>query len=188
MPEALAQAAPTDASTPRRAVSEPSYVRERSLMLNAIAVELIWRRLISIVEEAAAALVRTSFSSVVRESNDFACVITDRNGWSIAQPSNSIPSFIGTLPRTIRAFLEVFPLEVLEDGDILITNDIWLGTGHLLTSPLRSRFFIMERLSDSQDPSRMRPILVAAFVRPTRGRCTRKGCKFLSCGSSDAER
>ena len=100
-------------------------------MLNAIAVELIWRRLISIVEEAAAALVRTSFSSVVRESNDFACVITDRNGRSIAQPSNSIPSFIGTLPRTIRLFLDVFPAEVLEDGDILITNDIWLGTGHL---------------------------------------------------------
>lgn len=100
-------------------------------MLNAIAVELIWRRLISIVEEAAAALVRTSFSSVVRESNDFACVITDSKGRSIAQPSNSIPSFIGTLPRTIRAFLEVFPLEELEDGDILITNDIWLGTGHL---------------------------------------------------------
>jgi len=100
-------------------------------MLNGITLELLWRRLISMVDEAAASLVRTSFSSIVRESNDFACVITDAKGNSIAQASNSIPSFIGTAPRTIRAFLDVFPEETLEEGDIVITNDVWLGTGHL---------------------------------------------------------
>jgi N-methylhydantoinase B len=100
-------------------------------MLNGITLELLWRRLISMVDEAAASLVRTSFSSIVRESNDFACVITDARGNSIAQASNSIPSFIGTAPRTIRAFLQEFPEETLREGDILITNDIWLGTGHL---------------------------------------------------------
>ncbi len=78
-----------------------------------------------------ARLVRTSFSSIVRESNDFACVVTDAQGRSIAQASNSIPSFIGTAPRTIRHFLEQFPPETLEEGDVLITNDVWLGTGHL---------------------------------------------------------
>src|SRR3954468_10451063 len=96
--------------------------------LNGITLELLWRRLISMVDEAAASLVRTSFSSIVRESNDFACVITDASGNSIAQASNSIPSFIGTAPRTIRAFLQEFPEESLREGDILITNDIWLGT------------------------------------------------------------
>lgn len=100
-------------------------------MLNGITLELLWRRLISVVDEAAASLVRTSFSSIVRESNDFACVITDASGRSIAQASNSIPSFIGTAPRTIRHFLEQFPADTLEEGDVLITNDVWLGTGHL---------------------------------------------------------
>jgi N-methylhydantoinase B len=100
-------------------------------MLDGITLELLWRRLISVVDEAAASLVRTSFSTIVRESNDFACVITDAQGHSIAQASKSIPSFIGTAPRTIRSFLEVFPPESLSEGDILITNDCWLGTGHL---------------------------------------------------------
>jgi N-methylhydantoinase B len=100
-------------------------------MLDGITLELLWRRLISVVDEAAASLVRTSFSTIVRESNDFACVITDAQGHSIAQASKSIPSFIGTAPRTIRSFLEAFPPESLSEGDILITNDCWLGTGHL---------------------------------------------------------
>ncbi|HEX2831222.1 MAG TPA: hydantoinase B/oxoprolinase family protein [Burkholderiales bacterium] len=98
---------------------------------NAVTLEMIWTRLISIVDEAAAALVRTSFSTIVRESNDFACVLTDARGQSIAQANDSIPSFIGTVPRTIRHFLDEFPPETLEPGDILITNDIWQGTGHL---------------------------------------------------------
>ncbi|GGI26177.1 MULTISPECIES: hydantoinase B/oxoprolinase family protein [Bradyrhizobium] len=100
-------------------------------MLDAIQLELIWRRLISLTEEAATTLLRTSFSSVVRESNDFACVLMDAEGRSLAQPANSIPSFIGTVPRTVRGFLKQFPHETLSEGDILITNDVWLGTGHL---------------------------------------------------------
>src|SRR5688572_4992602 len=94
---------------------------------NAVTLEMLWTRLISITDEAAAALVRTSFSTVVRESNDFACVLTDARGLSLAQATDSIPSFIGTVPRTIVHFLEEYPAEELEPGDILITNDIWLG-------------------------------------------------------------
>jgi len=98
---------------------------------NAVSLELLWTRLISIVDEAGAALVRTSFSTVVRESNDFACVLTDADGASLAQASDSIPSFIGTVPRTITHFLKEFPPAELKPGDVLITNDIWQGTGHL---------------------------------------------------------
>ena len=76
---------------------------------NAVTLEMLWTRLISIVDEAAAALVRTSFSTVVRESNDFACVLTDAQGLSLAQATDSIPSFIGTVPRTIVRFLEEYP-------------------------------------------------------------------------------
>lgn len=98
---------------------------------DAITTEVLWSRLISIVDEAASTLVRTSFSTVVRESYDFSCVLTDRHGNSLAQATASIPSFIGTLPRTVKHFLKEFPPSTLEPGDVLITNDLWLGTGHL---------------------------------------------------------
>ena len=96
-----------------------------------ITLEVLWTRLISSVDEAAAALVRTSFSTVVRDSHDFSCVITDAQGRSLVQATDSIPSFIATLPATIKHFLDVFPAEELQPGDVLITNDIWMGTGHL---------------------------------------------------------
>ena len=76
-------------------------------------------------------MVRTSFSTLVRESYDFSCVITDAAGQSLVQASESIPSFIGTLPETVKHFLRFFPPDQLAPGDVLITNDIWLGTGHL---------------------------------------------------------
>ena len=98
---------------------------------DAVELELLWRRLISLVDEAAAALVRTSFSTLVRESYDFSCIVTDAQGESLVQATESIPSFIGTLPATVKHFLRFFPPEELSPGDILITNDIWLGTGHL---------------------------------------------------------
>src|SRR3712207_4283246 len=96
-----------------------------------IKLEVLWARLINIVDEAAVTLVRTSFSTVVRESFDFSCVLTDRKGNSLAQATQSIPSFIGTLPRTVKHFLRSFPPETLRPGDVLITNDMWLGTGRL---------------------------------------------------------
>lgn len=98
---------------------------------DAVELELLWRRLISLVDEAAAALVRTSFSTLVRESYDFSCIVTDAEGQSLMQATESIPSFIGTLPATVKHFLRFFPPETLSPGDVLITNDIWLGTGHL---------------------------------------------------------
>ena len=101
------------------------------MAFDPITLEVLWRRLIGIVDEAAATLVRTSFSTLVRESNDFSCVITDDQGHSLVQSSASIASFIGTLPITVRHFLRAFPPETHEPGDILVTNDIWYGTGHL---------------------------------------------------------
>lgn len=99
--------------------------------IDPITLEIIWTRLISLVDEAAVTLVRTSFSTIVRESNDYAVVLLDRDCQLLAQSSLSIPSFICTLPRTVRHLLEAFPRETLVPGDVLITNDPWLGTGHL---------------------------------------------------------
>jgi N-methylhydantoinase B len=96
-----------------------------------VTLQVLWSRLIALVDEAAATLVRTSFSTVVRESYDFSCVLTDAEGNSLAQSQASIPSFIGCLPRTVRHFLGRFPPATLRTGDVLITNDPWLATGHL---------------------------------------------------------
>jgi len=96
-----------------------------------ITLEILWARLISLTDEAAAILKRMSFSIIVREANDFACVLMDRQGNAVAQSQKSVPSFIGTLPRTMRSFLEFYPVEKWEEGDVVITNDPWLGTGQL---------------------------------------------------------
>src|SRR3712207_768440 len=96
-----------------------------------VTLQVLWSRLIALVDEAAATLVRTSFSTVVRESYDFSCVLTDADGNSLAQSGASIPSFIGCLPRTVEHFLARFPAEALEPGDVFITNNPWLATGHL---------------------------------------------------------
>ncbi len=98
---------------------------------NPVSLKILWNRLIAIVDEAAATLVRTSFSTLVRESNDFACMLLDRNGRSLAQNSAAIPSFIGTLPVTVRHVLKRYSPDSLVPGDIFITNDPWLATGHL---------------------------------------------------------
>ena len=83
-----------------------------------IELELLWRRLISAVDEAAVAMVRTSFSTLARESYDFSCVITDETGQSLVQASESIPSFIGTLPETVKHFRRFFPPDKLEPRDV----------------------------------------------------------------------
>ncbi len=96
-----------------------------------ITLKVLWDKLIYIAEEAGATLMRTSFSPIVREANDFACALMDARGDSLGQASYAIPSFIGTMPITAGHFLRKFPSPSLRDGDVLITNHPWLATGHL---------------------------------------------------------
>jgi N-methylhydantoinase B len=96
-----------------------------------VTLEILWSRLISIADESASALVRTSFSTIVRESNDFGTVLMDANGDSLSENTGGIPSFSGILPRTMKHFLAKFPPETWKPGDCVITNDPWLATGHL---------------------------------------------------------
>ena len=99
--------------------------------LDAVTLEIVWTRLISAVDEAAKVIVRTSFSTLSNEANDFACVLTDAEGRSLAQNSGSIPSFIACLPATVRHFLDRMGLGEMRPGDVLITNNPWDATGHL---------------------------------------------------------
>lgn len=96
-----------------------------------VSLRITWDRLVSISEEAAATLVNMAFSSIIREVGDYSCLLMDASGSSLAQPKTSVPVFIGTLPATVRHLLAKFPAETLQPGDSLITNDPWLGTGHL---------------------------------------------------------
>lgn len=99
--------------------------------MDAITLGILWDRLVSIADEIVNALVRTSFSTNVRESYDLSCVLFDAKGRSVAQGSYSVPSFTGTAPTTLRHMLDRFPPETLKPGDVVATNDPWLGTGHM---------------------------------------------------------
>jgi len=114
-----------------------------TLAADPIFLEVFWTRVRSVVNEAAKLIVRTSFSTLSTEANDFAVVVTDSAGRALAENSGSIPSFIGTLPRTVRAAIERFGTDAMRPGDIFITNNPWIGTGHLndvsLVKPLFHR-------------------------------------------------
>ncbi|NPT36484.1 hydantoinase B/oxoprolinase family protein [Paraburkholderia xenovorans] len=103
----------------------------RASRFDPIELEILWKRLISVVDEASAAFVRTCFSTLVRDGNDFAIVLTDAQGRSLAQSTMSLPGFIGCLPATVRHFLEKYPAATMKEGDVYITNDPWKGSGHI---------------------------------------------------------
>ena len=76
-------------------------------------------------------IVRTTFSTILSEGRDFACILTDREGRSLCQSTWSTATFTKVYPRTARVLLEHFPIDTLSEGDVLATNDPWIGTGHL---------------------------------------------------------
>ena len=105
--------------------------RNRTLVDDPVGLQVVWTRLIAIADEAAATLRRTSFSPIVRESNDFACVIFDAEGNAVAENTIGIPSFNMTLSRTLAHFLSIRPAPEWRPGDVGICNDPWLTSGHL---------------------------------------------------------
>ena len=98
--------------------------------LDPITLEMFWRRFNSTVDELAATLKRTSFSTVVRDVNDYAAAIFDREVRLLAQSPESTPGLCGPLGNMLRCMLEDHPPETLEDGDALIGNNPWQGSGH----------------------------------------------------------
>ena len=111
-----------------------------------VTLEILWSRLISIADESAAALLRTAFSTVVRESNDFTTVLLDAECNCLAENTGGIPSFVGMVPSTVKAMRERIPIERWQPGDCVITNDPWLGSGHLPDVTMASPIFHRGRL------------------------------------------
>jgi N-methylhydantoinase B len=94
-------------------------------------LEICWNRLIGVVNEQAAALMRTSFTSIVREAGDLSAGVFDRRGYMVAQAVTGTPGHINSMALAVKHILAAHPLETLSPGDVLITNDPWKTSGHL---------------------------------------------------------
>ena len=99
--------------------------------MDPITLDICWSRLIGVVNEQAAALMRTSFTSIVREAGDLSAGVFDRRGYMIAQAVTGTPGHINSMALAMKHILAAYPLERLAPGDVLITNDPWKTSGHL---------------------------------------------------------
>src|SRR5437660_1681243 len=99
--------------------------------IDPITLEVLWNRLLSVVNEQQVTLMRTAFSTVVRESQDLACGVFDTHGSMIAQSLTGTPGHINAMATGVRHFLKAYPAETLQPGDVLITNDPWQTAGQI---------------------------------------------------------
>lgn len=99
--------------------------------VDQLRLQLLWNRLIAVVEEQAQTLVRTAFSTTVREAGDLSAGVFDTKGRMLAQAVTGTPGHVNAMAASVGAFLRKYPLAVMEEGDVLLTNDPWDGTGHL---------------------------------------------------------
>ena len=99
--------------------------------LSVLQDQIMWSRLLSVVEEQARTLVRTAFSTPVREAGDLSAGVFDLSGRMLAQAVTGTPGHVNAMAESVGFFLRDHPVQTLVDGDVLITNDPWEGTGHL---------------------------------------------------------
>ncbi|HEY0616765.1 MAG TPA: hydantoinase B/oxoprolinase family protein, partial [Kribbella sp.] len=99
--------------------------------LDTIKLEIWWSRLVAIADEAATTLLRTAFSTIIRESNDYTVVLMNPAGQTIAECHAGIPAFAALMSTLTRHLLGKFPAAGWREGDVVVTNDPWIATGHL---------------------------------------------------------
>jgi 5-oxoprolinase (ATP-hydrolysing)/N-methylhydantoinase A len=118
----------------------------RRIEADPISLEIMWSRLVNVVEEMWLTVCRTAFSLVISEAQDFACELLDPEGETLAHSPRAMPVFNLTLPRAVKALLERYPAETLKPGDVLITNDPWLCAGHLFDIAIVTPVFLGDRV------------------------------------------
>ncbi len=99
--------------------------------LDRIHMQILWDRLLAVVEEQAQTLMRTAFSTTVREAGDLSAGVFDTQGRMLAQAVTGTPGHVNAMAASVGFFLQRFPIKTLDAGDVLLTNDPWYGTGHL---------------------------------------------------------
>lgn len=118
----------------------------RRIKSDPIGLEIMWSRLVNVVEEMWLTVCRTAFSLVISEAQDFACELLDKDGETLAHSPRAMPVFNLTLPRAVKALLERYPSDTLKPGDVLVTNDPWLCAGHLFDIAIVTPAFVNGRL------------------------------------------
>ena len=114
--------------------------------IDPITLEVIWNRLISVVNEQAAALIHSSFTTVVREAGDLSAGVFDRNGNMVAQSVTGTPGHINTMASCVKNYVAPhYPIDSLQPGDTLITNDPWEASGHLFDLTIVSPVYYQGR-------------------------------------------
>src|SRR5215207_7714322 len=114
--------------------------------IDPVTLEVIWNRFLSVANEQQDALIRTAFSTIVRESQDLACGLFDTKGRMIAQSLSGTPGHINAMATSMKHFLTAFPPERLSPGDVLITNDPWQTAGQINDITITTPVFKQDRL------------------------------------------
>ncbi len=114
--------------------------------LAAIRTQVMWNRLIAVVEEQAQSLLRTAFGTITREAGDLSAGVYDPQGNMIAQAMTGTPGHVNTMATAVAHFFKHFPQSTMKPGDVFITNDPWLGTGHLFDYVMMTPVFLGKKL------------------------------------------
>lgn len=114
--------------------------------VDEIRMQVMWNRLISVVEEQALTLLRTAFSTSVREAGDLSAGVFDPEGRMLAQAVTGTPGHVNTMAEAVLHFIEEIPRDRMFPGDTYVTNDPWKGTGHLHDITMVSPSFLGEEL------------------------------------------
>ena len=112
-----------------------------------ITLEILWRRLISVVDEADSTVARTAFSSLLRDAHDYTCMFTDRKGRELAQGTFATPGQSGAMALGIKNLVNKLPSDSYRPGDVFITNDPWALAGHLNDICVMSPIFYKDKLT-----------------------------------------
>jgi N-methylhydantoinase B len=111
-----------------------------SKAIDPVTLEVVWNRFLSVANEQQDTLIRTAFSTIVRESQDLACGMFDTKGRMVSQSISGTPGHINAMATSMKHFLAAFPADKLEPGDVLITNDPWQTAGQInditITTPI----------------------------------------------------
>jgi N-methylhydantoinase B len=114
--------------------------------LEAIRTQVMWNRLIAVVEEQAQSLLRTAFGSITREAGDLSAGVYNADGHMIAQAMTGTPGHVNTMATAVGHFFKHFPQSAMKPGDVYVTNDPWLGTGHLFDYVMMTPVFLGRKL------------------------------------------
>jgi N-methylhydantoinase B len=119
--------------------------RASSRRFDPITLEILWRRLVSIVDEADASVARTAFSSLLRDAHDYTCMFTDSRGQELVQGTFCTPGQAGAMALGVKKIVTSIALDDYRPGDVFIVNHPWLLAGHLNDVCVLSPIFFKNR-------------------------------------------